>query len=112
MQMDERHVTDQQQVLADLARQGADNRKETSMVVSTAASTAAWAVKIISQVDYNVYSVQPVVLGAAGTLPLAVGAATEAFNLAEPFLSQGALSAGTYALMFRVGDKNAFYAVP
>jgi hypothetical protein len=110
--MDKRHVTDQQQVLADLARQGADNRKETSMVVNAAASAAAWAVKIVSHVDHNVYSVQPVVLGEVGTLPLSVGAPTEAFNLAESFLGQGTLSPGTYALMFRVGDKNAFYAVP
>jgi hypothetical protein len=110
--MDKRHVTDQQQVLADLARQGADNRKETSMVVNAAASAAAWAVKIVSHVDHNVYSVQPVVLGEVGTLPLSVGAPAEAFNLAESFLGQGTLSAGTYGLMFRVGDKNAFYAVP
>jgi hypothetical protein len=34
----------------------------------------------------------------------------QAVNLAEPFLDEGTLSAGTYAIMSRVGDKNVFYA--
>jgi hypothetical protein len=110
--MDKRHITDQQQVLADLTRRGADNRKETSMVVSAAVVEAAWAVKVVSHVDYNVYNVQPLVLSETGTLPVPVGESTEAFNLAESFLDQGTLAAGTYALMLRIGDKNAFYAVP
>jgi hypothetical protein len=110
--MNERHVTDQQQVLADLARRGADNRKELSMAVGPAGSTEAQPVTIISHVGCNVYNVQPVVLGDMGALPVQIADPTRAFNLAEPFQGQGTLSAGTYALMFRFADKNAFYAVP
>lgn len=110
--MDERHVTDRQQVLADLARRGADNRKEIALAVGPAVSAPAQPVRVISPVNGNLYSVEPVILGAVGASPEPMAEPTEAFNLAEPFQSPGALAAGTYALMFRLGDKNAFYAVP
>lgn len=110
--MHERHVTDQQQVLADLARRGADNRRELSMAVGPAVSTEAQPVTVIGHAGCNVYHVQPVLLGDMGTPPTPIGEPTEAFNLAEPFHDQGTLSAGAHALMFRLGDKNAFYAAP
>jgi hypothetical protein len=34
----------------------------------------------------------------------------QAANLAESFLEEGQLSAGTYTVMSRVGSKNVFYA--
>ncbi len=110
--MNERHVTDQQRVLADLARQGADNRKATSITVGAALATEAQVVKIAGLVGGNVYSVQPVILGEMGTSPTEIGAPTEAFNLAESFQDEGTLAAGTYALMVHVVDKNVFYAAP
>lgn len=110
--MNERYVTDQQQVLADLARQGGDNRKELSMAVGPASSTEAQPVTVISHVGCNVYNVQPVVLGEMGASPVQIAEPTRAFNLAESFQDQGTLAAGTYALMFCFGDKNAFYAMP
>jgi len=110
--MNERHVTDQQHVLADLARRGADNRKELSLAVGPVVSAEARPVTVISHVGCNVYSVQPVVLAEMGTAPEPIGEPTEAFNLAESFQDEGVLSAGAHALMFHVGDKNAFYAVP
>ena len=110
--MNQRHVTDQQHVLADLARQGTANRRELSKAVGSGSAPAAQPVQIVSHVTCNVYSVQPVVLGNVATTPMQVGEPLEAFNLAEPVLGPGMLSAGTYALMFRCGDKNAFYATP
>jgi len=110
--MNQRHVTDQGQLLADLARAGAENGQEASVVVSPGAGATAWAVKVKSHVAYNVYRVQGVTIGAAGSAPAEMGEEMEATNLAESFLSQGSLAPGTYALMCRVGEKNVFYAVP
>ena len=110
--MTDRHVTDQQRLLAVMARAGAANRQETSLLVSSGDRTTAWAVKIKNHVDYNVYKVGRVVVEGAGVSPTEFGEEVEATNLAESFLSQGTLSIGTYALMCRVGEKNIFYAVP
>jgi len=49
------------------------------------------------------------VIGVAGSLPVEIGQQVQAVNLAEPFLEAGQLSAGTYAIMFKVGEKNVFY---
>ena len=84
--------------------------QEVSVVTSPGARAAGWAVKVKSLFSYNVYNVRVVVIGDAGTLPVEIGAQTEAVNLAESFLQDGQLSAGTYAVMFRVGEKNVFYA--
>ena len=112
MTMSDRHITDQTQLLADLAREGSENRQEAAVVISPGAGATAWAVTIESHVAYNVYKVRAVVVGAPGSVPAEIGEQTEATNLAESFLSQGTLSAGTYAVMCRVGEKNVFYAVP
>jgi len=110
--MNERHVTDQTQLLADLAREGSQDRREASVVVSPGAGVTAWAVKVKSHVAYNVYKVRAVVVGDAGAIPPEMGEQMEATNLAESFLGQGSLPAGNYAVMCRVGDKNVFYAKP
>jgi hypothetical protein len=110
--MDNRHVTEEQQVLARLAREGVENRRETSVVVAPGGRVTAWAVKVKSHVGYNVYLVRAVTVEDAGAIPTEFGEEMEATNLAESFLSQGALSPGAYAVMCRVGEKNVFYAVP
>ena len=110
--MTDRHITDRQHLLADMAREGAANRQETSLVVSSGDRTTAWAVKIKTHVDYNVYEVRRVVIEDVGVSPTEFGEEVEATNLAESFLSQGTLSAGTYAVMCRVGEKHVFYATP
>jgi hypothetical protein len=91
---------------------GADtvNSGEVSVVTSPGARAAAWAVKVKSNSSYNVYNVVAVVVGDAGTVPAEIGKQMQVVNLAESFLEQGTLLAGTYAVMFRVGDKNVFYA--
>lgn len=104
-------ITDSQQFLQRLARHGPE-QQETSIVTSPGARATAWAVKIKSNVSYNVYNVKAVMIGAPGTLPVEIGEETQAVNLAEPFLQQGTLSVGTFAVMSRVGDKNIFYAKP
>jgi hypothetical protein len=48
-------------------------------------------------------------IGEAGSLPVEYGSQMKAVNLAESFLQDGQLPAGTYVLMCRVGDKNVFY---
>jgi hypothetical protein len=110
--MDTRNITDQQQLLAELARTGSGNRQETSTVVSPGAKVTAWAVKVKSHVAYNVYNVRAIVVGEAGTVPFEIGEQMEAVNLAESFLSQGTVAAGKCAIMCRVGEANVFYAIP
>ncbi len=110
--MENRHITDEQQLLAGLAREGAENRREISAIVSPGARVTAWAVKVKSHVAYNVYMVRAVVIENVGVVPLEIGEQMEATNLAESFLAQGTVPAGTYAIMCAVGEKNVFWAVP
>jgi len=88
------------------------NTGEVSVVTSPGARAVAWAVKVKSNSSYNVYNVVAVVVGDAGTVPAEIGKQMQAVNLAESFLEEGTLPAGTYAVMFRVGDKNVFYSPP
>ena len=106
------NVVDTQQLLERLARAGSQETGEVSVVTSPGARAAAWAVKVKSHSSYNVYNVRAVVIGDAGSLPVEIGGQMQAVNMAESFLQQGQLSAGTYVVMFRVGDKNVFYAKP
>jgi len=110
--MQEADIINSQQLLERLARKGSEGTQEVSVVTSPGARAAAWAVKVKSNSSYNVYSVVAVVIGDAGSLPVEIGGQMEAVNLAESFLQQGTLPAGTYAVMFRVCDKNVFYAKP
>ena len=104
--------TDRRQVLERLAREGSAGVGEVSAVASPGARAAAWAIKVKSLSSYNVYNVITVTIGAAGSVPLEIGQQTQAVNLAEPFDAAGTLSAGTFAVMSRVGDRYVFYAVP
>jgi hypothetical protein len=106
------NIVDGQQILERLARQGSEQIQEISVVTSPGARTAAWAVKVKSNSSYNFYNVVAVVIGDAGSIPVEIGQQTLAVNLAESFQQQGTLSAGTYAVMFGVGDKNVFHVKP
>lgn len=106
------NIVDGQQILERLARQGSEQIQEISVVTSPGARTAAWAVKVKSNSSYNFYNVVAVVIGDAGSIPVEIGQQTLAVNLAESFQQQGTLSAGTYAVMSRVGDKNVFHVKP
>ncbi len=89
-----------------------ESLKETSVVTSPGARTAAWSVKVKSHFSYNVYNVSAVEIGDPGSLPVEIGQETQAVNLAESFLDPGTLPSGTYVVMCRVGNKNVFYAEP
>jgi len=104
------NTSDTQQLLERLARVGSQDRGEISVVASPGARVAAWAVKIKSLSSYNVYNVRAVEIGDPGSLPVEIGEQIQAVNLAESFLEDGQLSAGTYAVMSRAGNKNVFYA--
>ena len=104
------NVVDTQQLLERLARADSQETGEVSVVTSPGARAAAWAVKVKSHSSYNVYNVRAVVIGDAGSLPAEIGGQMQAVNLAESFLEDGQLSAGTYVIMFRVGEKYVFYA--
>ncbi len=108
----ETNIVNGQQILERLARKGSEQLQEVSVVTSPGARTAAWAVKIKSNSSHNFYNVVAVVIGDAGSLPVEIGGQTQAVNLAESFQQQGTLPAGTYAAMFRVGDKNIFHVKP
>ncbi len=106
------NILDGQQILERLVRKGSEQIQEVSVVISPGARTAGWAVKVKSNSSYNFYNVIAVVIGDAGSIPVEIGQQMLAVNLAESFQQQGALSAGTHAVMFRVGDKNVFYVKP
>lgn len=110
--MENRHITDQQQLLAELAREGSQSHRETSTIVSPGARIPARAVTVKSRVAYNVYRVRAIVPGNPGIVPIEIGEQMEAINLAESFLSEGTLAPGVYVITFRVGEKNVFYAAP
>jgi len=103
------NTADTQQLLERLARSGSQDMGEISVVTSPGARVAAWTVKVKSLLSYNVYNVRAVEISEPGSLPVEIGGQMQAVNLAESFLEDGQLLAGTYAAMFRVGDKNVFY---
>lgn len=106
----DQNFTDSQQVLQRLARTGSEARQETSVVTSPGARAGAWAAKVKSNSSYNVYNVRAVEITEPGVPPDEMGQEVEAVNLAESFLQQGTLPAGTYVVMSRVGEKYIFYA--
>lgn len=108
--MNGRHVTDRQQVLAELAREGIANRQETSSLVSPGVGAGPWAVKVLAHVEYNLYTVRRVIIEDVNTNPTEVGEPMEAFNLAEPFTATGTLAPGTHAILHRLGTHYAFQA--
>lgn len=100
---------DTQQLLERLARAGSQETDEVSVVISPGARAAAWAVKVKSLSSHNVYNVRAVNIGDVGSLPVEIGEQMQAVNLAESFFATGQLSAGTFAVMSKVGGKNIFY---
>jgi len=102
-------ITDARQLLARLGREGTAE-SEVSLVVAPGTRAQVWAGKVTALVEYNVYQVVMVSLGSAGSVPVEIGEAVEAVNLAEPFDQAGTLPAGRFVVVCRVGEKNVFYA--
>lgn len=99
-----------QQTLEQLSRAPSQRASETAIVTSPGAGAVTWAVKVKSNYSYNFYNVVTIVIDNPGMEPYEIGEQTQAVNLAEPFNEPGTLAAGTIVLMFRVGNKNLFYA--
>ncbi|NLH42847.1 MAG: hypothetical protein GX448_13495 [Planctomycetes bacterium] len=110
--MDSRYTTDQQQVLADMARGDSVRRRETSTLVAPGTGVSAHAVTVKSLVHRNVYSVCAVVFGDPGAPPDEIGEPVEATNLAESCHDEGTLPEGACAIMLRLGEQYVFYAKP
>ena len=107
--MSSTEIINPQEILNRLYRKSSDETAEVSVVTSPGGKPSGWAVKVKSLSSYNVYNVRAVVIGQPGSSPTEIGQQTKAVNMAEPFDQEGQLSAGTYAIMFRVGGKNVFY---
>ena len=105
--------TELQEELAKLKRRQRNNeRPERAVVTATGTVPPAWAIKVLSLDSYNVYNVQLVDISLPGVPPSPVTGSLKAYNLAESFTSNGSLSAGTYAVMWRVGKSYVFNVVP
>lgn len=103
----------QEQVTRLKRREGKGIPDESALVTATGAAPAAWTVEIVSNVEKNLYTVRQVKILSVGVTPVTVsGSETQAFNLAESFLAAGTLSAGTYAVMWRVGDQYVISVEP
>jgi hypothetical protein len=93
--------------------EGRGLKDEQAMVRAPGAMPPAWAIKVVSNAEYNVYNVRQVSIADAGVPPITIGGSdAQAVNLAESFLSTGSVPADTYAIMWRAGDKNVFYVKP
>ena len=102
-----------QEELAKLKRRQKDSeRPERAVVTATGTVPPAWAIKVLSLNSYNVYNVQLVDISSPGVPPSPVAGSLKAYNLAESFTSNGSLSAGTYAVMWRVGKNYVFNVGP
>ena len=100
------------ELLGRLVREGTQSEREVSIVTSPGARESGWAVKVKSHSSYNVYNVIAVEIGGPGTEPVEIGQQMQAINLAESFLQEGTLAAGTYVALLRFCDKNVFYVEP
>lgn len=100
--------------LARLARQESRGQQsERNLVLASGSAVPAFAIRLVSLSKKNVYNVEQISLAGVGVSPSALaGTATQATNLAEPFNSDGTLSAGAYAVMWRVAGGNVFYVQP
>jgi len=105
-----RAFSDSGRELERLARQGSKEMQEVSVVSSPGTKALAFAAKIKSLLEYNVYNICMVEIGSPGSEPTEVGSQMQAVNLAESFTANGQLAAGTYVTVLRVGAKNIFYA--
>ncbi|MBN2377361.1 MAG: hypothetical protein JXD22_13240 [Sedimentisphaerales bacterium] len=103
-----------QEQLARLKRGGLRRElEEQSRVTASGSVTAAWLIEVVSCEQYNVYNVRQVSIVGPGLEPVTLGGSNGlAYNLAELFTEAGTLSAGTLAVMWRVGDENVFYVQP
>ena len=105
------NLTNRQQELDRLSRTP-ERLEESTIITSPGSNTSAWLAKIQSNAAYNIYNVINIALSEPGDEPVAMGMQVQAINIAEPFGGQGTLPAGTYIIIFRLGDSYCFYTKP
>ena len=98
------------QVLQRFAREESAGQKEIYSVSSTGQNPEVWIGKIIGLDSYNLYNVERVVPIGVGIAPLGLVDNIQAINVAESFTQQGQLATGVYVLVFKISEKNVFYA--
>jgi len=103
------YQSENQQLMERLLRRS-DEQTENAFVTSAGGKTVGFAAKVISRNSFNYYNVSSVELEGPGAIPMLMGEAVLAANLAESFTAQGNLAAGKYVIVFKIGDYNAFYA--
>ncbi|MCD4830716.1 MAG: hypothetical protein K8R02_02780 [Anaerohalosphaeraceae bacterium] len=101
-------LQNQRQTIEKFIRQDSPANQEHYRVISTGKGGGGFVAKIISKEYCNHYNLTAVEIGQAGTIPVAMGGLLRAVNVAEPFLSQGTLAAGTFVIVSRAGDKYVF----
>ena len=106
---DELVQNEQQQLISRLMRNG-EGLNENAFVTSAGGRITGFVAKVVSKYDYNHYNVRAVELNPCGFPPMVVGSSVIAVNVAEDFTEQGTLAAGTYVVMFRMGEYYCFYA--
>ncbi len=100
---------EQQQFVERLLR-SSEGLSESAFVTSAGGKIVGFVAEVVSKYDYNYYNVRTVEVDIIGTDPTIIGNQVRAVNVAESFTSQGNLPAGSYVIIFRVGDKYVFYA--
>lgn len=103
-------VQNEQQQFVERLSRSSEGLDESAFVTSAGGKVVGFVAKVISKYDYNHYNVKAVQVGIAGTIPMAMGNEVRAVNVAESFTSQGTLPAGSFVIMFRIGENYVFYA--
>ena len=103
-------LQNEQQQLVERLLRSSEGLSESAFVTSAGGKAIGFVAKVISKYDYNHYNVRAVEVDIAGTIPMVVGNEVRAVNVAESFMSQGGLPAGSYIIMFKIGKWYVFYA--
>jgi hypothetical protein len=106
---DELMQNEQQQLINRLMR-NSEGLNENAFVTTAGGKIGGFVAKVISKYDYNHYNVRAVEINTCGFEPSIIGNEVIAVNVAEDFLEQGALAAGTIVIMFKIGEYYSFYA--
>lgn len=106
---DEFTQNEQQQLIERLGR-SSEGLNENAFVTSAGGRITGFVAKVISKNDYNHYNVKAVELNPSGIPPSTIGREVVAVNVAESFIYQGNLAAGSYVIMFKMGEYYCFYA--
>lgn len=108
--MSDEFIENQQQQLIERLMRSSDGLPENAFVTSAGGRIPGFVAVVIENYNYNHYYVRAVEVETAGLPPILAGQQVEAVNIAEPFMSDGNLAAGSYVIMFKIGEYYCFYA--